>query len=355
MKKILLLSAIAFTTIINAQPTITSSNFPPAGTSMHFIQGNTAGVSEGSGGAAQSWNFSSVTPNGTTNDFDYVAAAGTPYISSFPGATMAATADDGNGGLIYLYYTHNSSSTSMNGYGFDDMGTPYTSVLSDPQIILNYPVNYNSTFTDVFSGTTTVSNSGITITTYRSGSMTFLADGYGSLTTPGGTYPNCLRAKIRQVITDSSVYVGIPLPAQVTHSTTTTYDWISSGANDHLNQFYISYDTISQSGPPTISKTVQYQTTTAGINSFSPASFHVTGYPNPATDQLMLQLDQPLDGTAELSIYNIQGKLVKQLSTIMKNGNHFDWSFPVGELNPGLYSAVVVCKDKKWQQKFVKQ
>ncbi|MEP7265324.1 MAG: hypothetical protein ABI772_12535 [Bacteroidota bacterium] len=119
MKTRLLLSAIALTTFVQAQPIINSSVYPTAGTTVSFTQANSASVSEGSSGASQSWNFASLVPIGNNYSSDYISATGTPYISSFPGSNLVAVTDDGQGGFIYTYYTHSTSATLMNGFGYD--------------------------------------------------------------------------------------------------------------------------------------------------------------------------------------------------------------------------------------------
>jgi hypothetical protein len=285
-----------------------------------------------------------------------MAAAGTPYASSFPSANVAVTADDGSGNTIYTYYNHSAASTQMHGYGFTASSITVTNIYSDPQTILSYPKTYNGSFTDNFAGSYSIMSGPLTLTTYRYGSITTTGDAYGSLTTPSATYPSVLRTKTVQLTTDSTVYVGVPLPPAVTYINSTTYNWMSAGPGDKLNQFYISYDTVTSQGTPTPSKTALYQSAAVtGVNSFSPALLHSSSYPNPSADHVMLQLSQSVDGIAELYIYDMQGREIKNLTTDMKKANRFEWMFSVADLPAGIYSAVVKCDNNMWQQRIIKQ
>ncbi|MEP7265325.1 MAG: T9SS type A sorting domain-containing protein [Bacteroidota bacterium] len=100
---------------------------------------------------------------------------------------------------------------------------------------------------------------------------------------------------------------------------------------------------------------MQYQSTTTGITDFTPQMLHSSGFPNPATDHIMLYLDHPVNGDAELNIYDMQGKMVMQLHTAMTTSDRFEWMFPITELSNGIYTVKITCADKIWQQKISKQ
>jgi hypothetical protein len=356
MKKVLLNLLVIFPVAAMAQPTITSSIHPANGTTISYTEVDATSLTEGSAGTSQSWNFASASPVAPPYSNTYIAAAGTPFAASFPSANVAVTADDGSGDPIYSYYNHSASSTQMYGYGFTSMSTTITNIYSDPQTVLSYPMSYNSSFTDNFAGSYSIVSGPLTLTTYRTGTITSVGDAYGNLTTPLATYPSVLRMKTVQQTTDSTVYVGVPLPPVVLYVNSTTYNWTSAGSGDKLNQFYISYDTVTSQGTPTPSKTALYQSAVlTSVNSFSPSLLHSSSYPNPTVDYVTLELSQSTDGVAELFIYDIQGREVKTFTTDMRKANRFEWMFPVMDLPPGIYSAIVRCNNNKWQQRIVKQ
>src|SRR6188768_1501296 len=108
MKKIFTLIALLITVGAIAQPTVNSSTYPAPGTTLVYTEVNATALSEGSGGANQSWNFSNLTATGMTSTTSYVTASSTPYASSFPGSNLAASTPDGSGGFLYSYYTHSA-------------------------------------------------------------------------------------------------------------------------------------------------------------------------------------------------------------------------------------------------------
>lgn len=338
-----------------AQPVITSSVQSLVGYTVTYTQVDATSLSEGMGGANQVWNYASLTPSGTPYTNSYMLPAGTPYSANFPGATMAASSADGSGGFIYTYYNHNSSITELLGMGYVVSGNTIIFNYSNPQTIFNYPTNYNGTGTDNFAGLYSISLMGVTVNNYRSGSMSYVADGYGTLTLPTGTHGNTMRVKMVQALTDSSVYVGVPLPPAVTHFNSTTYNYITVDANHKLNEFYISYDTTTSQTGTTMSKTAMYQSNlTTGVNenfSLHSASF----YPNPATDHILLQLHNSVNGNAEMVIYDLKGSVVKTMNADMKKADRYEWMFPVNDLTEGLYVSKITCGDSIWTIRFVKE
>ena len=355
MNKLITSLFIIISTACISQPVITSSMHNVAGYTVTYTQVDGTGLTEGSGGANQVWNYSTLTPSGTPYTSSYMLPAGTPYAANFPGATLASSATDGSGGFVYTYYNHNASITELLGLGYVVSGNTIIFNYSNPQTVFNYPVNYNGTGSDVFAGFYTVSIMGVTVENYRSGSMSYLADGYGTISLPTGTHANTMRVKIVQESTDSSIYVGAPLPPVVTHFNSTMYNFITADPKHKLNEFYISYDTTTSQTGTTMSKTVLYQSNlTTGVNenfSLHSASF----YPNPAKDHILLQLHNSVNGNAEMAIYDMRGSIVKTIKADMKQADRYEWMFPVADLSDGLYVSKITCGDNIWSIRFVKE
>ncbi len=355
MKKIftLLLSVIA--SAINAQPTLTSANEPTVGTSLHYIFVDSSTAQPGTSGANQTWNFSGVTPNGLSHTDDWVSVASTPYAANFPGTNIVQLATDTAGNPVYLYHNITSSSNELKGMGVDAAATPYIMTYSNPETIKQFPATYNSTLNDNFSGLATLTIGPVTVNIYRSGTYSYLVDAYGTLITPAATYPNTLRVKIHQYITDSMVYSGVPLPTQLVHNISTTYFWSSTDAGDKLYQFYIGYDTIITSTSTAITNSVSYLDDVTAIEENPPyETSNAATYPNPANDYSTVMLKNSIDGTAELFLYDLKGSLVKKISKGIKAADHFKWKFQISDLAPGTYQARIICGQNQWRTTIVK-
>jgi type IX secretion system substrate protein len=355
MKKLftILLSVFAFAT--KAQPTMTSAFEAIPGLTFNYAYVDSSTATEGPGGANQNWNFSTVVPNGSFHIDQWVAPASTPYAANFPGTNLVQQTVDTGGNTVYLYHNATSSMTDLHGMGFDASGILYIMNNSNTEILREFPATYNTTLSDNFSGLATLSIGPATINMYRYGSYSWIADGYGTLTTPNGVYTNTLRGHVNQYITDSMVYVGIPLPTNIIHHYSNSYFWGCTNPGNRLYQFYIGYDTAVTSTSTIITKSVSYLDAVTAIEETPPyETATAAAYPNPANDYAFITLDNPVNGTAELSLYDLKGSIVKNISAEMKAANRYEWMFPVSDLPGGIYHARITCGGKQWQTKIVK-
>lgn len=353
MKRIFTILLCVITIALHAQPTLTSANEATIGTTFTYNYVDPTGIQPGNSGASQTWNFASVTPNGTTSVHNYVSAASTPYAANFPGSNLVQQVIDT--ATVYLYHTASASSTVLHGIAFDAGGTPSIMNYSNSELLRQYPATYNTTLSDTYAGTLTMSMGPVTITIYRYGTYNYLVDGYGTLTTPAGTFTNTLRAKIRQVFTDSMVYVGVPLPAQVNQNFSTSYFWACTNTPNKLYQFYIGYDTLVSPQGTTPQKSVSFQGAPSAVEEIVPKADAATVFPNPASEYATINLDNSVTGIAQLLLYDVKGRMVKNISAEMRKANRYEWMFPVSDIETGLYHARITCGDKQWQTKIVKQ
>jgi|GEM_PF-811501 len=358
MKKIysMLGCLILIGTAAFAQPTLTSSSIPSLGTAITTQEADATPLVEGNSGANQTWNFAGAVPSGNAFISDYISATGTPYAASFPSANLCQRQPDGSGGYAYAYYYSNSSTYELHGLGTVTGGVNVAFIYTNAQTGMQFPATHNSTFSDVFAGSYTINVSGTTITNYRSGSITSLCDGYGTLTTPSGTFTNTLRFKLSQALRDSTVYVGIPIPAAISEFNATTYDWFCTNAGSKLNQFYLSFDTTVSGGIPTYRKSAFYElSVSTGMDEPIPyAMAQASVYPNPASDHAFFVLNNSVQGTATCKLYDVSGRVAKEVTTPMSTTDRFEWMFPIQELATGLYKAHITCQGKQWQATLLK-
>ncbi len=338
-----------------SQPTLTSANDASTGSSFIFELADTAGISEGAGGIMQTWDFSAVTQLGIQKAESWVDPVTTPFQSLYPSATIVQRDDDGIGGFIYSYVTQNTAHTELNGIVTTINPTAVDMHYTDPLLLRQYPATFNDTLEDYYEGMSFMTLGPITAHTYRSGNYRYLVDGYGTLITPAKTYPHTLRIKLRQEYTDSTTYIGVPIPPVIVHVFSTTYFWASADAGDKLYQFYVGYDTTMTGSISSNFMSVSYQGIGTGLEEnipFESSSFYI--YPNPAIENFTIHINDPESGQASLCIYDSKGLLVKSVNVQMIKNEYFEWRFSVSGLANGIYTAKVSCNNKNWITRVLK-
>lgn len=350
-----LIPAILLTSLVYAQPVINSSHFPGIGTTIVDTELDAATLSEGSGGANQTWNFMNAVSLGNANQVDYVAASVTPFITNFPLATIAGAIDP-NGTVAYSYYNATSALVELLGVATNQQGIDLIFTYSNPQTVMQFPTNSTTTWSDTYEASYSITNMGITVSTYRSGIANFASDGYGTLITPLATYTNVLRVKMQQAHTDSMVYVGIPLPPEISTYSSTSYNWFSADAGDLLNQFFISYDTtISQQGNSD-NKTAFYQSlNSTSINQVIQQENSIVTFPNPTINMVQLLVNNMPAGDVQINVTDVTGKLVRTIPTKNLAKGKFNIVFDTDGMQKGIYAVTVIGGDTNYTTRIIKQ
>jgi len=333
MKKITFLSLfivllISVRTI--AQPTLTAATSNPVAGNV-FLQHQIGYDDPGVIGANITWDFSGVFEISTvTNTFSLPSA--TPYASLYPSANLASTINSG-GTIYYSYFNTSTSSYTLNGMNIPSMATsmPYT----DPEKLLSYPFTYNSTYTDAFA--TTVSGYD------RHGSVTVLADAYGTIILPYGTITNVLRVKATETYAD---YIS---GSAVTNYTSTNYYWYKPGIKYcvfQLSQLKMNGNLYQQYG-------LYLDETHVGISDNVLTQNTINCYPNPATDIITLEvLQNSTSNDNNFTLSDLNGKeLIKQELNQLSNKTEID----ISSLSGGIYFLKLVYNDKVEIKKIVKK
>lgn len=270
-----------------AQPTLTA-----AGTNIvigdQLIESNASYVSPGSAGANQTWNLSAMTTSSTAT-VNVVHPDSTANGASFPNANVAAD----RAGVVGYY---NATGTSFENYGNFAGGitVPYT----NPEDLLHFPFTYNDSYTDNFTATFVAGGS----TVYRVGTCTVTADGYGTVTTPAGTYTNALRIHLVEAYQDSSNIFGTPYISTYNND---QYMWYDNNRHWAIASVF-SYTT-------TLSGTTQGGTfygAPVGIRSNAAFDGAVKVYPNPATAAIKVKVELEQNQRVELRLFNSLGEQV---------------------------------------------
>jgi hypothetical protein len=295
MFKHTLLSIIAAATVsaAMAQPTLTAAtNNPVAGDEFYGYWVDTNGLSMGPAGAGVTWDFSTIVRNDSDTTTFFNCAA-TPYCSSFPGSNIAFR-NDGN----YTYGVTSSTDFTILGAYAD--GAPM--LYNNPLTLAKFPITMGTTFSDTSAISISVSGFDLYMTT-RS---TSVADAWGTLRLPTGTYTNALRVHTINIRKDSVDVPGMPF---VQEAQTETYTWYAPGF--HYSLLVLNYDT-SGSGTPYISEAQYYRknATTTSVRDAQINDAVLSLFPNPASDRATIRFYAAEAGTVTIMVTDVSGREV---------------------------------------------
>lgn len=311
LQKLVITSLVAFAFEAAAQPSLThASNSPVVGDNFNLKTTNY--VPPGSAGANQTWNLSAMSSTPATTNYTAVTVASTPSGSAFPSANVSVT-----DGSVYAYYGTSVSAWLNQG----TVGSGVVFSYSNPETYLNYPFNYTNTFTDPWACTFT---SGITF--YRTGTSTVTADGWGTVTTPAGTFNNVMRVHLVQVYKDSSF--SFPIINYVNDQ----YIWYRPGTH------YPIASVFSFTTGTSVSTSGSYLTNVVtGLEENGSFVSSINVFPNPASQNLNVSCNLETNKPCELFIYNGTGQMVKHISELETVVGENKFKLEVSELSSGIY------------------
>jgi len=330
--------------LASAQITVTSSDLPAAGLSFVFVTDDTSTFAIPSGGMSQTWNFSTL-GNLYEDTTSFINAAGTPHTALFPTANLAAyNPYDSN----YTYFTSNTSGFYVNG-NTDTTGTGSMPIFNPALLVLPTPFTYNDTrnyssrlelnFIDNSTGTP------IPIKFVEVTVSDFLCDGFGSLTTPAGSYTNTLRIKISETAYDS-IYADIGLGYMLVGDDSlksTSYRWVGPGPAAYL----MSMET--DSAATSIVSTQYLSAFTVGINGTVASKNQIKAYPNPAIDHVRFEFDNNTNDPLKLEVMNELGQSIynESLRAVSKH------NLNVSTLPNGVYYFNITTNGRQESGKFI--
>jgi Secretion system C-terminal sorting domain len=326
---LLLFSFIGFS-MFSQSPTLTMLNSgPQPGDVFHSIYADTTGVGFGSPGANQIWDYSNLVLGITTLDEFFLNVD----LNLIPNSTVSCFTE---GFLNYLKI--NASEYSMLAFK-DYRGIPIymqapTMIYSVPLRLFTYPFNFSDNFTDLVTGTQS-----FIVITYRKGTSSTMADGYGTLLLPTGTFNNVLRVKNIQDLRDSTVMMNPP-----------GYSFMSTH-----NEMYLWYDGIHKTPVLKIRKSTKTKNDTTlytksilvaeGLNRIKnghECDITFDLYPNPAVDRTNLAFSFNKRIEADFSILNLTGKEVLNVKAEWYDTGEHTRSIDVSQLPRGLY--IIKCE-----------
>lgn len=298
-------------------PTLTNMNNVPAAGLEYPVDLGTFGWPGGTG-ADQTYGFWMLQSTGN-RDIEYLAPSVTPTSSMVPGVTHLST----DGGTDTLFWRANASGLDLLAEKNTLLGLV---VYSDPGIERQYPCTFNTTWSDAIAASYTTSG----IPVVRSGSITGVADGYGTLELPAAGVPNVLRIKVRKVISDVSAIVTVDRISE-------TYYFFTELVPHPLLRLQID-TTIINNGGPTVTRESQWMFGEGqiGFNDLSVDDIRFTAYPNPATDLVNLSVEEGTQ-VRYVEVMDATGRIALRRDLPGDRNDGIQGAFDVSDLAPGVY------------------
>ena len=303
MKKItLLLISIFAIQALFAQPVLTNSlNFTIGDTFRSDSYIDVTSIDPGSGGANQTWDFSTIT-GGT-----YVVGEGAicvnPSTTPFADSSVVANAnicvrnvDTPNSGT-FQYFDCNNTSANLIAMALLESGSGSFITYTNMATILSYPFTYGDSYNDTWEALFYSFDLGYYYNR-DSSIVTVEADAYGTITTPAGQFQNVLRIKTTTIDYSWTNYDGT--------------GWIPNGSfTDIQYQWYapnIKVPVMSMSeaewmpGSYMVTYLVEHNFPT-GIN--DRADYQLEIFPNPTSDKVTIKTEKVFNS---VSIFSLLGK-----------------------------------------------
>ncbi|MEO8067102.1 MAG: T9SS type A sorting domain-containing protein [Flavobacteriales bacterium] len=274
-------------------------------------------VTPGPGGANQVWDFSSMGATGT-GTMSFVDPASTPSGADFTASTVALF----DGDQTYAYFQATGSEYLVTGNDDGNISFP----LTDPSKFWPFPCAYQDTWTDILGGSIVVQGQTVT----RAGSVSGIADGYGTLVLPFGTVDDVLRVVVDEDYQDALIL------GTVIHDIQTHYFFKRFLPFPVMQITNVSTNV---NGSVTTSQTTQWVDSAAvGVLESVFNSNDVQLYPNPATERIEILSATALQGTA--TIVDALGRMVGQVPLAPSGTDRL--SFRVDDLAPGRYALRLI-------------
>jgi len=303
--------------ISHAQITITAGDFPSVGARITGYTDSSTVTHPGNAGSAQTWNFAQAQPHDTTH-IEVVAIADTDWADDFPNATQAVTEDGENYGI----YSLQNGGYQQQGVASTELPAPI--VLSPPMVDYVFPLTYNSAFSGERNVTVAIPGfpgSGFyQVIIQRQEEVQKLVDGWGTLTTPLGTF-EALRVKETVLGTDSTFMqlteTSEPMFMEEARDTAVRYIWLAKDKKFPVAEFDNGYFQYAKVDNLSVGET--------------DTSVFPSPFPNPvnAGDPVMFSL-----GGEKFTFYLFDAA-GRQLSA--KNVGGETWLMPTDSMAPGVY------------------
>ena len=345
--------------IAQAQITISQADMPATGDTFRLsLSTSTGGFDPAQTGAGVQWDFSGLTPLSQQTD-TFVAVTSTPFTYQIffnspidpHKATMAirrSLFDIVPGfevGDVYEFYRSSGQYFGLSGYAGSFSGIPIPVKYNTTDIFYTFPLAYGHTdsshvnFDFSFPGLGSL---------YIDKKRVNQVDGWGSLTTPFGTFQTL---RVRSTVTEyDSLYLdtlsqGLAIPRNYTE-----YKWLAQGYGLPLLQITV------EGMITTVSYLDSARTTPNGLHENAGRELiKLQVIPNPSEKVPALWLTAAEQEEADLILIDLQGKEVVRLPEKLLSGENL-LRLPVSleALPAGLYFIRLEGARQQWLGKWVK-
>jgi hypothetical protein len=339
----------------SAQTTYNSTDFATAGETVDLtVAGNFLTADFTLTGANQSWDYSALSSVGTDSSVwldpedsgykttwcllnFYLFNCNSQFSSAF---NLASQVTDGFSleafGVTNVIDHYSLSPTALEAKmigvtaQISDTSLPFTIDYTSPDVVYQFPINFNDNYTNTGSLAVDLSTLGYPISISGTTQRTNLVDGWGQLTTPAATYASVLKMKTTLVTDQTVVYNGTTYPIQ---ATTITYSWFDPAYSVPVLQV-----TGAEVGEVFVPATVTFIGQALGITHLD-AFAGVSLFPNPTSGQLQLNTDIAVQ---QVDVFNTLG---------VKVGN----SLNISGLENGIYFVKITTDAGSFTRKVVKK
>lgn len=336
--------------ISKGQITITNSSLPNIGDTIRYSIANLNSVGDyTSTGANYVWHFDTLKVIGQgRRDFTNV----TPYSMFFgptkfgekvrdtivsqniPGFGMITITD------FYQFYRNLPTVFDVEGAGVKINNVPVPSFYSDKDELYFLPLQYGQRDSSTFKFSTPTTTA-IPIVYKKSGYRITEADGWGTITTPYGTF-NCLRVVTTQYSKDTiifnSTFGSIPVGF---NNYQRSYQWLTTSEKIPVLEVSGNISNMGNFTPALVRFRDNYKV--VGINETTKNMEKLNVFPNPSNGVFKIENIFP-SNNIRVSIFNAYGQNVLNITEY--TGFTDEIEIDVSHLSNGNYNGVVQSGDK---------
>lgn len=320
-----------------AQPTINIGDVTPVIGSS--VTGADASYTDpGAAGANQTWDLSGMVPEIVTTS-NYLAPAGLPENGSFPEATHTAFWPIEDTGEFYGYIS--AENNQIQELGYYSFGPDYDILFlyTNPRTEAVFPLSFNDSFSDTYQSEMENEVEGGTMLSVETGTIDAEVDGYGTLTTPVGTYTDVLRVRYEGQANSTITFGGIEVSSS--ERTSTEYKYFKAGfpiplatlRTSVLTSMGIVIDETSTGG--------FYMDMNVDIEENGLAYNNVQLYPIPASTHIELQLNAKTGSQSSFMLLSATGKMVHQWDQQVLQAGPNQLRLELPELAAGTYLLLI--------------
>jgi len=336
MKRHLLLGSLLLAGFSFGQITVTENNLVQPSDIVDEAFDQSFTITHTPAGIDLTWNYAALVED-SSGVLNIGAASWANGSAEFPDANLSG---DDNSGQGSIFLRKSASALDILGFYGDPLGTGSNEAFAfDPQDrITPLPLTYNTTDQNNYTFDITIAPGPSGTDSARVKQVVeqeFLADAWGEVTTPLGTF-DAVRLLKTQISTDSTwVYAfGNQQLVDNGKDTTYTYSFFTNDANVRYPLIEYDYDPITQQIVSDIAWLKAEPTTS--IEEVDLSAFEM--YPNPASNEVTLSSG---DIKADYLILDITGKKI-----MSGNTNAKEKTIDISELNKGVYLVKFFTSEK---------